>query len=240
MTDDDSVLRKGHRSRRRLVAGLLAVAALVGAAVLLVGYRSLFPPRFACVTAGVLYRSGQPDGPGLRLVHRRYGIRTVVNLRSQKKIASDPAAQQEVAYTRRAEMKFHVLSLGADNLPRIAREFLRIVRDPENRPVLVHCAGGKERAGTLVAVYRMVEQHWPPERALREMKQFGFELEGNAALWKAAKAFAQRAQRRSSVPASCASAAGARCGLSGTGGRPDTCASASLTTAASVAPCTAP
>jgi len=220
--------------RRRLLPAGVATALLLGVAVLLAGYRAVFPPRFACVTPGVLYRSGQPDGVGLRLVHRRHGIRTVINLRSKRKVASDPLAQQEVAYVRSAGLRFHVLSLTAKNLPRIAREFLRLVRDPATRPVLVHCAGGRERAGTLVAVYRMVEQNWGPERALREMKQFGFELEGNAAFWEAAKTFAEHAHGEASSLAAPAHKAGATCRVNGTDVSPPTCAPPVISTAVGI------
>jgi tyrosine-protein phosphatase SIW14 len=33
--------------------------------------------------------------------------------------------------------------------------FLRLVNDPANQPVYVHCAGGRHRTGVMTAVYRM-------------------------------------------------------------------------------------
>lgn len=37
----------------------------------------------------------------------------------------------------------------------VIEQFLRIVDDPENQPVYVHCVGGRHRTGVMTAVYRM-------------------------------------------------------------------------------------
>jgi len=52
--------------------------------------------------------------------------------------------------------------------------FLRIVTDPANQPVFVHCREGEDRTGMMVAVYRMVVQDWPKDKAMAEMKRMGF------------------------------------------------------------------
>ena len=49
--------------------------------------------------------------------------------------------------------------------------FLRLVRDPANGPVLVHCKRGRGRTGIMAAVYRMEVNGWPIERAIQEMIQ---------------------------------------------------------------------
>jgi len=48
----------------------------------------------------VLYRSAQPERHTLKMMHQRYGIRTIANLRSPSKVASDPRAVEERAYAR--------------------------------------------------------------------------------------------------------------------------------------------
>jgi protein tyrosine/serine phosphatase len=52
--------------------------------------------------------------------------------------------------------------------------FLRIVTDPVNHPILVHCQHGADRTGTMVAAYRIFIQGWNPEEAIRELPHFGF------------------------------------------------------------------
>jgi protein tyrosine/serine phosphatase len=51
---------------------------------------------------------------------------------------------------------------------------MRIVNDPANQPVYVHCVGGRHRTGVMTAAYRMSEDGWNADRAFKEMKDFKF------------------------------------------------------------------
>ncbi len=53
-------------------------------------------------------------------------------------------------------------------------EFLKILDDPKNYPVLMHCQAGLNRTGEMTAVYRMEYEHWPVADALREVRANGF------------------------------------------------------------------
>jgi protein tyrosine/serine phosphatase len=55
--------------------------------------------------------------------------------------------------------------------------FLALVARPQRRPVLVHCEQGFHRTGILCAAYRIRACGWPVERALEEMRAFGFDFE---------------------------------------------------------------
>lgn len=54
-----------------------------------------------------------------------------------------------------------------------ARHFLEVLADEENLPVYVHCYHGRERTGTMIAVYRIAIENWSYERARDEMLSFG-------------------------------------------------------------------
>src|SRR6202035_2396734 len=58
--------------------------------------------------------------------------------------------------------------------PRAIEEFLRIMDDESNYPVLIHCKAGLHRTGVLSAVYRMEYQGWSHAAAYRELKGHGF------------------------------------------------------------------
>lgn len=132
-------------------------------------------PHFACVEPGVLYRSGQMGEEALRVLHERYAIRTVINLRSPGKLETDSLAQEEITFAREEEIRFINLPYG-DPSPEVQVEkFLALVADPANRPVLVHCAAGEERSGVMAAAYRIRVQGWTFARALVEMESFGFD-----------------------------------------------------------------
>ncbi len=53
-------------------------------------------------------------------------------------------------------------------------EALRILIDPRNRPLVIHCQHGADRTGAIVALYRVVVQGWSKEDAVREMDEGGF------------------------------------------------------------------
>ncbi len=60
-------------------------------------------------------------------------------------------------------------------------EALRIMADPQNRPLLIHCRHGADRTGAMVALYRVVIQGWSPEKAVLEMNQGGYH---HSSVWK--------------------------------------------------------
>jgi protein tyrosine/serine phosphatase len=53
-------------------------------------------------------------------------------------------------------------------------EFLKIVMEPLNQPVYVHCVGGRHRTGVMTAIYRMTQDGWTSDQAFKEMKKYNF------------------------------------------------------------------
>ena len=48
---------------------------------------------------------------------------------------------------------------------------LRILQDPTIAPVFAHCRRGADRTGTIVALYRIVHDHWTNQHALDEARR---------------------------------------------------------------------
>ncbi len=113
----------------------------------------------------ILYRGAQPTEEGFAELKRR-GIKTVVNLRS--------------FHGDRSELKglglryAHIYCKAWHPEDEDTVKFLKILEDPANHPVFVHCQEGADRTGCVVAVYRIVEQGWTLEQAVEEMHDFGF------------------------------------------------------------------
>ena len=111
-----------------------------------------------------LYRGAQPTAEGFREL-KKLGVRTVVNLRS--------------FHSDRDELKgtglryAHIYSQAWDPDDEDVLAFLKIVADPANQPIFVHCMHGADRTGWFVAFYRVVEQGWSVEDAWAEMQNFG-------------------------------------------------------------------
>ncbi|RYZ83219.1 MAG: hypothetical protein EOO68_33290 [Moraxellaceae bacterium] len=56
----------------------------------------------------------------------------------------------------------------------IAQALMAIEHGSQQGNVLVHCQHGSDRTGLVIAMYRIIYQHWPIEHAKQEMKQGGF------------------------------------------------------------------
>ena len=54
------------------------------------------------------------------------------------------------------------------------KEFLSIVSDTNNLPLLVHCQHGADRTGTMCAMYRIVKQGWSADEAIKELEEGGY------------------------------------------------------------------
>ena len=122
--------------------------------------------NFAEVSKGRLYRSAQPTIEGLKLAKERFGVRTVVNLRT---IHSDRKEAEALG------LQYHRIPFAAWHVtPEEVVRFLKIVSNAANQPVLVHCQHGADRTGAMVAVYRMFAQGWTPDEAIGELPRFGF------------------------------------------------------------------
>jgi protein tyrosine/serine phosphatase len=142
-----------------LLTGLLLVGISAGCARLV--------HNFGTVREGQVYRSAQPSPLLLRYAVARYGVRSLVNLRGR-------TPGFESAFAARRGLHLFVLDLSSSRPPSRAQVdwFLRIVSDPENQPVLVHCRNGVDRSGYMLGVYRVERDGWDRKRALREMNRF--------------------------------------------------------------------
>ena len=120
-------------------------------------------PNFARVS-DVLYRGAQPNREGFTLL-RAIGVKTVVDLRGE--VHQDDLEGLGLKYVHIPSDVFH---------PRQSQmiEFLRVVNDPANQPVFVHCQRGADRTGCYVGVYRIVEQGWTARDAEAELPRFHF------------------------------------------------------------------
>ena len=60
-------------------------------------------------------------------------------------------------------------------------EVMSMLKKSENGPFLIHCQHGADRTGLMTAMYRILEQGWTPEDALKELIDGGY---GYHSMWK--------------------------------------------------------
>ncbi len=143
--------------------------------------------NFAVVEPGVLLRSGQPYPGDIEDLYREYGFKTILCLNKSerpelyeflsahgirviciKMRASDPPTAKQV------RLFFDMVRGKEIELARYSRiitachgcEGLSVRFET---PILVHCLGGSDRTGIMIALYRVQSQGWTKAAAKREM-----------------------------------------------------------------------
>jgi len=119
--------------------------------------------------ASTYYRGGQPKAHDYADL-AALGVKTVVNL------TSDDATADEKALASSAGLSYFQIPMTTHVAPTAAQltQFLRIVNDPANQPVYVHCVGGRHRTGVMTAAYRITHDGWTGDQAFKEMKHYKF------------------------------------------------------------------
>jgi len=114
------------------------------------------------------FRGAQPQARDYAAL-AAFGVKAVVDLQYQ----GEAAEPQQV---KAAGMKFYRIGMTSESKPsrQQVEAFLRIVDDPANQPVFVHCHGGRHRTGVMTAIYRLSHDGWNADRAFAEMKHYEF------------------------------------------------------------------
>ena len=171
--------------RAVLIGGIIVVIVVIP----FIAFRDeyTYSKRLREIVPGRVYRSGQMTAAGFRDTVRDLKIRTVINLQDDF-----PDPEIDVHYwTRRTikesdlcrELGVNFVQINPDlvqrrslpqDRPRAIDEFLAVMDDERNYPVLFHCRAGLHRTGCLAAVYRMEYQGWTQEEAWHELRAHGF------------------------------------------------------------------
>jgi protein tyrosine/serine phosphatase len=101
--------------------------------------------NFAEVVPGKLYRCNHPTPGRLTALKRRYGLKTLINLRGHRKCGSDALSREAANRLGLVHVDMAFESRGAPHRERIIR-FAEIYRGL-HAPALMHCKSGADRAG---------------------------------------------------------------------------------------------
>jgi protein tyrosine/serine phosphatase len=150
------------------------------------------------VVDGRIYRGEQPKREDFAAL-AKIGVKTIIDLRADARSASRTEAEA-------AGLKYINIPIRNGGTPNDdqAAAFMKAVEDPANGVVYVHCAGGRHRTGSMLAVYRMLHDNWTVEQAYDEMLAYDFYTRNGH---KGFKTFVfDFDQRRAASPATCSHA----------------------------------
>src|SRR6476660_7994972 len=161
--------------QRLSVASMSATAVVIALAILTAAQTTqrdkasnIQIKNFGCINEG-LYRGAQPkerDYADLAAM----GVKTIIDLQRDGKDTEQTLVEAQ-------GMKFYRIGMSDKSEPSTeqAELFLKLVNDPANQPVFVHCAGGRHRTGAMSAIYRITHDGWSADQAFLEMKRYDFD-----------------------------------------------------------------
>ncbi len=122
-------------------------------------------PNFGQVSPEI-FRGAQPSEEGFNAL-AKMGVAIVINLRSDRDSEREQVTKLGMQYVAIPSRCSHM------NHDDIAK-FLSILRENPDKKIFVHCQLGVDRAGMMIAAYRIAVQGWTAEESRREMEAFGF------------------------------------------------------------------
>jgi tyrosine-protein phosphatase SIW14 len=114
-----------------------------------------------------LYRGGQPGADGFRAL-KKIGVGIVIDMRGSQ--SSHEKNVVEELGMRYVSIPWHCPFPSDATFAR----FLRVIHDNPRTKIFVHCRLGDDRTGMAIATYRMADEGWSADEALKEMKEFGY------------------------------------------------------------------
>jgi len=128
--------------------------------------------NFETITEGKVYKSGVIPPDELETYVKKYHIKSIVDLRfpGTGDDVNNPENAAELAAEKNAVAKIKGVNYfndGSDQVPTKdnLNLFYKIMDNPANYPVLIHCYHGVGRAELYSAVYRIEYENWDKDEA---------------------------------------------------------------------------
>lgn len=157
-----------------LPRALLLIAGAVGLAIF--AYKGvkpdLWPKRLAEVVPGKVYRSSELSPKAMEDLVRGAHVKTIIDLGVAPD--GDPRDRRQQLAAQALGLKRYKFNLIGDATgnPNEYVAALQIALNPDNQPVLIHCATGSQRTSCAIALLRMASEKMPLDQAIAEAEQF--------------------------------------------------------------------
>ena len=134
--------------------------------------------NFHVVESGVLYTSGQPRGMDYTRLLYKYHIATYINVRVTTEHREQNWYNEEVSWMRENGVNYVELPIErktdrARQFPDEAtqKQFLEIMADEQNLPVLIHGSSGRKRESILSAVWLIKAREYSVAKAIEVVER---------------------------------------------------------------------
>lgn len=135
--------------------------------------------NFETITEGKVYKSGVIPPNEIESYVKEYHIKSIVDLRfpGTNDLVNNPEIPKELTAEQDAVKKLkgvNYFNNGSDQVPKQENldRFFKIMDNPANYPVLIHCYHGVGRAEMYSALYRIEYEHFTNEQARHGVRTF--------------------------------------------------------------------
>lgn len=118
----------------------------------------------------MLFRGGQPTTEGFHEL-KLMGIETVISFRHERGENTLERRAVEAQGMRFVSLPWHAWDEPTDQ--QVGQFFALLSSNPHSK-IYVHCQQGRDRTGTMVALYRVAVEHWCPASAVAEMNAYHY------------------------------------------------------------------
>ena len=115
-----------------------------------------------------IYRGAQPTYEGFKEL-AKMGVKTVVDLRNRMEQSRKEKEMVESLGMRFIGVPMTMRAPTDDQIKRVLYQ----LDLSSGWPVFVHCQGGRDRTGTVIACYRIAHDGWNCDKALDEARRYG-------------------------------------------------------------------
>lgn len=135
--------------------------------------------NFETISEGKVYKSGVIPPDEIQDYVQKYHIKSIVDLRfpGTNDLINNPEIPAELTAEREAVSKIkgvNYFNNGSNQVPKQENldRFFKIMDNPDNYPVLIHCYHGVGRAEMYSALYRIEYEHFSNEQARHGVRTF--------------------------------------------------------------------
>jgi predicted protein tyrosine phosphatase len=170
-----------NNTTKRILISLVVVTALILAFVF---YQKKVRYNLITISENKVYNSGVVPPEKLATVVNDYNIKTIIDLRDGLvQTALNPETKRQVnaeEFAAEQIASVHYFNLPTDQIPEdsTVRKFLKIMDNPGNYPVLIHCHHGVGRSRLFSSIYRIEYENFTNENARAKARLF-WELGSN-------------------------------------------------------------
>ena len=128
--------------------------------------------RLRAIAPGKIYISAMPEAEALEIAQRRHGFRTIINL-FQEDLPGlrSPLLDEEIAFAEDHGIRYLGSPIGPEAAEGFLNETLRLARDPDAWPILIHCHACMDRTPAWWGIYQFLVEGKPLIDAMRSIEQ---------------------------------------------------------------------